>query len=420
MTTADVFSADVFSADVFSAEALQDPYPLFERLRNAGDVHFLADQQVYVVLGFDAIRTVLADPHTYSSNLVAVLSAASGSATVSVAEAGAGVDVLATADPPAHTAQRALVMLRFSPRAVAETTELIDAAVAPAVAGLVASGGGDWMTTVAHRVPVQVIGELIGLPRKDHQRLAAWSDAAIDLVSGVASPERAGQAALAVLEFAGYLGECLDQAGPDADADAGVLGSVAAAVAAGTLTRDQGAMLLVQLVTAGAESTTSLLGTAVRLLADDPQLQATLRAEPDRIGALVEEAVRIESPFRGHFRVTTAPTRLAGVRLEPGARLMLMWGASNRDPRIFDRPDQVDLDRVQPKLHHSFGRGIHFCLGAHLARKETTQAVRALLAATSTISLDGTEPAYVPNLMVRRLAHLHLSLTPVDSRPGSS
>lgn len=143
---------------------------------------------------------------------------------------------------------------------MAETTELIDAAVAPAVAGLVASGGGDWMTTVAHRVPVQVIGELIGLPRKDHQRLAAWSDAAIDLVSGVASPERAGQAALAVLEFAGYLGECLDQAGPDADA--GVLGSVAAAVAAGTLTRDQGAMLLVQLVTAGAESTTSLLGTA--------------------------------------------------------------------------------------------------------------------------------------------------------------
>lgn len=107
-------TADVFSADVFSAEALQDPYPLFERLRNAGDVHFLADQQVYVVLGFDAIRTVLADPHTYSSNLVAVLSAASGSATVSVAEAGAGVDVLATADPPAHTAQRALVMSRFS------------------------------------------------------------------------------------------------------------------------------------------------------------------------------------------------------------------------------------------------------------------------------------------------------------------
>lgn len=398
------------AADVFSAEALQNPYPLFERLRSACDVHYLADQQVYVVLGFDAIRTVLADTQTYSSNLVAVLSAVSGSATVSVAQAGAGVDVLATADPPAHTAQRALVMSRFSPRAVAETTELIDAAVAPAVAGLVAAGGGDWMATVAHRVPVQVIGELIGLPRGDHQRLVAWSDAAIDLVSGVASPERAGQAALAVLEFARYLGERIDQARPGADP--GVLGSVAAAVASGTLTRDQGAMLLVQLVTAGAESTASLLGTAVRLLADDRQLQATVRAEPDRIGALVEEAVRVESPFRGHFRVTTAPTRLAGIELESGARLMLMWGASNRDPRVFDHPDRVDLDRVQPKLHHSFGRGIHFCLGAHLARKETTEAVRALLDATATIALSGPEPAYVPSLIVRRLAHLNLALAP--------
>ncbi|NKY85250.1 cytochrome P450 [Nocardia veterana] len=396
--------------DLFCAEALQDPYPLLEQLRGAGDVHYLPAQQVYVVLGFDAIRTVLADPRTYSSNLVAVLSAASGSATVSVAEAGAGVDVLATADPPTHTAQRALVMSRFSPRAVAETTELIDAAVSPAVARLVAAGGGDWMATVAHRVPVQVIGELIGLPREDHQRLADWSDAAIDLVSGVASPERAGQAALAVLEFARYLGERLDQARPGQDT--GVLGSVAAAVASGSLTRDQGAMLLVQLVTAGAESTASLLGTAVRLLADDPQLQAALRAEPDRIGALVEEAVRIESPFRGHFRVTTAPTRLAGVRLEPGARLMLMWGASNRDPRVFDHPDRVDLDRAQPKMHHSFGRGIHFCLGAHLARKETTQAVRALLAATAGVSLSRPEPTYVPSLIVRRLAHLNLSLTP--------
>ncbi|MCC3313285.1 cytochrome P450 [Nocardia africana] len=395
--------------DVFSPEALQDPYPLLDRLRVAGDVHFLPDQQLYVVLGFDAIRTVLADPQTYSSNLVAVLSAA-GSATVSVVEAGGGVDVLATADPPTHTAQRALVMSRFSPRAVAETSELIDAAVAPAVAGLVAAGGGDWMAAVAHRVPVQVIGELIGLPREDHQRLADWSDAAIDLVSGVASPERAGQAALAVLEFVGYLGERLDQAHPGQDA--GILGSVAAAVASGTLTRDQGAMLLVQLVTAGAESTASLLGTAVRMVACDEHLQATLRAEPDRIAALVEEAVRIESPFRGHFRVTTAPTRLAGVQLEQGARLMLMWGASNRDPRIVEQPERVDLDRAQPKLHHSFGRGIHFCLGAHLARKETTQAVRALLDATATVTLRDREPVYVPSLIVRRLAHLHLSVTP--------
>lgn len=365
---------------------------------------------MYVVLGFDAIRTVLADPQTYSSNLVAMLSAASGSTTVSVSGTDGGLDVLATADPPAHTAQRALVRSWFGPGSVAQLTGTIDAAVAPAVAGLVAAGGGDWMSAVAHRVPVEVIARLIGLPAADHRRLAEWSDAAIDLVSGVADPERAGRAALAVLEFADYLGARLDDVRPGASG--GVLDTVAAAVASGTLRRDQGAMLLVQLVTAGAESTTSLLGTAVRLLSRDQDLQRSVRADPGRIGALVEEAVRIESPFRGHFRVTTTATRLAGVRLEQGARLMLMWGASNRDPRIFDHPGDVDLDRARPTQHHSFGRGIHFCLGAHLARAEAVRAVRILLDTTSTVVQREPEPAYVPSLIVRRLAHLNLSVTP--------
>ncbi|NKY36573.1 cytochrome P450 [Nocardia speluncae] len=395
--------------DLFSPAAIENPYPMIDQLRAAGDVHFLPGQQLYVVLGFDAIRTVLADPQTYSSNLVAVLSAASGSASISVAEAAGGVDVLATADPPTHTEQRALVMSRFSPRSVAALTEMIDAALRPAVNGLVAAGGGDWMAEVAHRVPVQVIGHLIGLPDSDHRQLARWSDAAIDMVSGVASPDRAGQAALEVLEFIRYLGERLDHACPGEED--GVLGSVAAAVAAQTMTREQAAILLLQLVTAGAESTTSLLGTAVRLLAGDQELQDSLRADHGRVDALVEEAVRIESPFRGHFRVTTAPTRLAGVELESGARLMLMWGASNRDPRIFDHPDRVDLDRVQRTRHHSFGRGIHFCLGAHLARKETAQAVHTLLDTTSNVTLRGPQPSYVPSLIVRRLARLPLAVT---------
>lgn len=395
--------------DLFSPAALEDPYPVLDRLRATGDVHFLPGQQVYVVLGFDAIRTVLADPQTYSSNLVAVLSAASGSAAVSVTAAAGAVDVLATADPPIHTEQRALVMPRFSPRSVAALTGMIDAAARPAVTELVAAGGGDWMARVAHRMPVQVIGQLIGLPDSDHEQLARWSDAAIDMVSGVATPDRAGRAALEVLQFVQYLGEQLDNTRPGEEA--GVLGNLAAAVAAQAMTRDQAAILLVQLVTAGAESTTSLLGTAVRLLAEDRELQDRVRADRGRVDALVEEAVRIESPFRGHFRVTTTSTRLAGIELEAGARLMLMWGASNRDPRIFDHPDHVDLDRAQPKLHHSFGRGIHFCLGAHLARKETAQAVHALLDATGNVTLRGPEPIYVPSLIVRRLAHLNLSLT---------
>ena len=112
------------------------------------------------------------------------------------------------------------------------------------------------------------------------------------------------------------------------------------------------------------------MGSAVHMLASDPRLQDELRAHPERIGVFVEEALRLESPFRGHFRVTREDTVLGGVALPKGARLMLMWGAGNRDPQTYSCPADLDLAREKPKQHLAFGSGIHFCLGAPLARLE--------------------------------------------------
>ncbi|MGV9669207.1 cytochrome P450 [Gordonia sp. NPDC003504] len=398
----------VTARELFADEVLQNPYPVFEELLSTGAVHHLADQDVYIVIGFEAIREVLADPDTYSSNLVALLTAGAESAELQVAGTG-GVDVLATSDPPAHTAHRGLVQPRFGQRAVAQWTDFIDSLLEPRIKQMLADGGGDWMTSVATTVPVRVIGHIIGLPEADLDRLAAWSDDAIALVSGVATPDRMGEAMMKVIEFTEYLGQRVDEA--IAEPRGGLLDTIAAAVGEQTLTRDQATMFLVQLVTAGAESTTSLLGTAVRLVCADPALQSELRADSDRIPLLVEEAVRLESPFRGHFRTTTRATTLDGVAVPEGARLMLLWGASNRDSTIFDHPDVLDLDRAQPRLHHSFGRGIHFCIGAHLARLEVCRAIDLLLAATSEVTLAGPADVYVPSLVVRRLAQLELSLS---------
>ncbi|MGW0454974.1 cytochrome P450 [Gordonia sputi] len=391
---------------LFADEVLQNPYPKFEELLNRGAVHHLDDQDLYVVIGFHAIREVLADPETYSSNLVALLTSGEDAAELQVAETG-GVDVLATSDPPAHTAHRRLVQPEFSQRAVGVWTDFVDAVLEPRIAQLVADGGGNWMTSVATTVPVRVIGHIIGLPEKDLDQLAAWSDDAIVLVSGVATPERAGEAITKVVEFTEYLRARLDEAVENPGA--GIIDTVAAAVTDGTLSREQATMFLVQLVTAGAESTTSLLGTAVRMVAANPELQRELRDDPDRIPLLVEEAVRLESPFRGHFRTTTRAATLDGVEIPEGARLMLLWGASNRDASTFDHPDQLDLDRSQPRLHHSFGRGIHFCIGAHLARLEVCRAIALLLDATSEISTNGADE-YVSSLVVRRLAQLDLKV----------
>ncbi|QNG19093.1 cytochrome P450 [Rhodococcus triatomae] len=404
--------------ELFADDALHDPYPLFDRLRSEASVHVVEDQHLYVVVGYDAVREVLADPGTFSSNLVAVLNGDSGAtAEVQVADTG-GVDVLATSDPPEHTAHRSLVQSRFSRRAVQEWEQFVDELLEPRIRKLIDEGGGDWMSAVASSVPVRMIGKIMGLPDGDSEQLAAWSDEAIAVVSGVASPERVGEALTSVIDFARYLGEHLDAA--IEHPTGGLLDTIALAVADGTLTRDQGTMFLVQLVTAGAESTTSLLGTAARLVAADPSVQTRLRADPDHIAALVEEAVRLESPFRGHFRTTTRPVTLCGVSIEKGARVMLLWGASNRDDTVFDHPSEIDLDRPQPRVHHSFGRGIHFCIGAHLARLEACRAIALLLSHTTEITLAAPEPHYVPSLVVRRLAQLDLVLTSSHPNPSPS
>jgi cytochrome P450 len=139
-------------------------------------------------------------------------------------------------------------------------------------------------------------------------------------------------------------------------------------------------------------------------------LQQRLRDEPDLIDAFVEEALRLESPFHGHFRVTTRDCELSGVKLEKGRRLMLLWSSANRDATVFDAPDAVDVSRKRPRAHVAFGHGIHQCIGAALARMEAQCAIRILLQRTKDIRLaPGNDFRHVPSLFTRGLQRLDIS-----------
>jgi cytochrome P450 len=189
--------------------------------------------------------------------------------------------------------------------------------------------------------------------------------------------------------------------------------TVREAVEARQLTRDEAMSLVLQLIAAGTESTTSLLGSAVRMLAADPDLQSRLRTDPALTDDLIEETLRLESPFRGHFRVATRNATLAGTPIPAGSRLMLLWGAANRDPLQFDEPEQLDLSRPGIKNHLGFGRGIHFCLGAHLARLEAQRAIGLLMERTAGIRLAADHrDHYHPSLLIRRLDKVLISATP--------
>jgi cytochrome P450 len=190
-----------------------------------------------------------------------------------------------------------------------------------------------------------------------------------------------------------------------------ILGSVALGMEGGALAVEEGTIILHTLLSAGGESTTSLLGSAVRMLAEQPGLQERLRTSPSLIPAFVEEALRLESPFRYLMRSVPSDTSLAGEDIPGGAVVLLFWGAANRDPAEYDHPDDVDLDRRVLRNHVAFGRGIHHCVGAPLARLEAAVVLRVLLERTSNIALDREQaPRWVDSLLIRRYERLPIRL----------
>jgi cytochrome P450 len=164
-------------------------------------------------------------------------------------------------------------------------------------------------------------------------------------------------------------------------------------------------------LSAGGESTTSLIGNAVRVLAEQPELQNHLRQNLDLIPDFLEEILRYESPFRSHMRFVPKDTKLGEVDIPAGATVLMAWGAANRDASVFEQPDQIVLKRT--RRHFGFGRGIHFCVGAPLARLESRVVLKTLLERTRHIELDPARPPkWVESVMVRRHERLGIKLTP--------
>ena len=167
--------------------------------------------------------------------------------------------------------------------------------------------------------------------------------------------------------------------------------------------------MMITLFSAGGESTASLIGSAAHVLASRPDIQQQVRENPELLGAFLEEVLRYEPPFRGHYRHVVNDTTLCGVNLDAGSRLVLLWGAANRDPSHFDDANEFRLDRPGGKGHISFGKGAHFCVGAALARLEARIVIGELLERTSHIEAADTG-RWLPSLLVRRLERLELSV----------
>ncbi|MFN8026902.1 MAG: cytochrome P450 [Acidimicrobiia bacterium] len=389
---------------------LENPYPFYDRLRRKAPVWRVPDTDVFVVSSFALTSEVVGRTADFSNNVLQLLYRDEAGLPRQLSFGDASFQALASADPPAHTVHRRTVFPDLVAQRMITLEPDVDSIATDCIDRLVANGGGDFMSQVANVVPITMISRLIGFRDSDPERLLR---AAFDstLMIGVTMTLDELQALVARSDDIGsWIGEQL--AAGDAPDDV-LLGTIARGVANGALRPEEGVIILHTLLSAGGESTTSLIGNAVRILAERPELQQQLRDDPELVATFLEEVARLESPFRFMLRSVPADTTLDTVAIPAGSTVLVFYSAANRDPDEFEHADQLRLDREVPRHHVAFGRGIHHCVGAPLARLEGRVVLTRLLAATSSVRLDPAHPPVrVPSLLVRRHESLPLVVEP--------
>jgi cytochrome P450 len=397
------------ATDFFGTDAMQDPYPLYDRMRDRAPVHRIGDSVFFAVCGWDAVMDAVARVEDFSSNLTATM-VYRDDGTVTPFDMGTLGDpmhALATADDPVHDAHRKLLLPHLSARRIRVIEEFAEATTRQLWSEGLVDGQIEWMSAVANRLPMMVVVRLLGLPDEDVDKLIRLGFATTTLLDGVVSPAQLEAAGVAVMELSGYVMEHFANAG--ASPKPGLIDDLAARYAAGELEQLPALSIMLTLFSAAGESTASLLGSAAWILVSHNDIQEQVRAHPEALGAFIEETLRYEPPFRGHYRHVVRDTTLCGVDVPADSRLLLMWGAANRDPRQFHAPNEFRLDRTGAKGHVAFGKGAHFCVGAALARLEAQIVLRMLLEQTTWIDAADVGQ-WLPSILVRRLERLQLNI----------
>jgi cytochrome P450 len=395
--------------EFFGIDALQDPYPLYDRLRAEAPVHRIGDSGFYLVCDWAAINDAINRPEDFSSNLTATMTFTAQGTVVPFEMDGLGgpTQVLATADDPAHAVHRKMSVHQLAAKRIRAMESFIADTFDRLWTDNLHAGRIEWMGALANRLPMMVVARLIGVPATDVGQLVRWAFASTQLLDGLVDQEQLAASGVAAAELGNYIHGHLQRAAADPRDD--LLGALATACDTGEFDPVAAQVMMIILFGAGGESTGSLLGNSMGILATRPDLQQRLRENPGLLGPFIEEALRYEPPFRGHYRHVVADTTLGGTDLPAGSRLLLLWGAANRDPAQFDAPHEFRLDRPGGKGHITFGKGAHFCVGAALARLEAQIVLRAVLDRTSRIDAVDIGP-WLPSVLVRRREYLDLAV----------
>jgi cytochrome P450 len=388
-------------------EVLANPYPLYRELRSRAPVHWDPYLHAWVVTRYDDVVHVF---HRFSADRTPTPEklAAMGMEQLSPI-ARVMVEQMLFLDPPAHDRVRRLAAAAFTPRRVERLRAHIQDITDGLLDAVAAAGRIEVMEDLANPLPAIVTAELLGVPTRDHVKLKNWSQDFAEMLGNFQhNPERAARVLKSLHEMTAYFHEAVR--GQATEPTEGLVNALATAEVNGDrLTVDEVVANVIVTMVGGQETTTNLIGNGLlSLLRHRDQLER-LQADPSLVVSAVEELLRYESPSQHTARLAPADVVLGGRAIEKRQAVIAVMGAANRDPERFPDPDRLDLGRPDNR-HVAFGWAAHFCFGAPLARMEAQVAFSTLLRRFPRLRLAEEQVTWRPNLGLRGLTRLHVSL----------
>ncbi|MYS22539.1 hypothetical protein GA0115240_1421103 [Streptomyces sp. DvalAA-14] len=398
------------SFDPWSAAFVADPYPAYEELRAAGRAHFFEPTGQWLIPHYDDVSALLRDRrlgrtylHRFSHDEFGRQGPPAGHEPFTTLNGNGLLDL----EAPAHSRVRRLVAKAFTPRTVEALAPTVERLATELVAAFHADGGGDLLARVAEPLPVAVIAEMLGIPAADRPLLRPWSAAITGMFELNPSAAAAAAAVRASEEFSGYLREVITARRADPGEDL-ISALVAVQDHGDVLSEQEMVSTIVLLLNAGHEATVNTTTVGWLTLFHHPDQLALLQREPGRLRDAVEELLRYDTPLQMFERWVLDDIEVGGTRVPRGSEVALLFGSANRDPARFDSPGRFDITRpADGNRHLTFGAGIHYCLGAPLARLELAASFGAFLRLAPGPKLLA-EPDWRPGYVIRGVEELRV------------
>lgn len=411
--TSDTQSADSVELNFADPQVMECPYPLYEKLRDEAPAYFVEEAGFWIISRYDDCLAAIRDPNVFSSKMGFRPGSVPEEVTRIYEEEGFGIlpDTLVSNDPPSHTRYRKLIDRTFTAGRVRQMEEYMVEVVSELIDDFIGNGRMKVMNDFAIPVPMYVIADQLGVPRSDRDKFKQWSDAAVAPLGLLISDERKIECARRIVNMHHYFVKVFADRRENPRNDI-ISDLVTKEVDGKPLDTPELLSVLDQLLVAGNETTTSAIGASIVWLAQNPELADLLASSPEKCNNFAEEILRHESPVQGLFRMTTEDVEIGGTAIPKGSLVNLRYGSANRDEAKYECPAEFDVDRKNASSHLAFGAGIHHCIGAQLARREITIAVRELTSRLKDIRLlDADKLSHTPSVILRALDEFEIEFS---------